>query len=272
MNENFIIGIIGGKGKMGELFKKFFRKKGYPVLISDMDTELSNIDLVKQSKVVIISVPMPVFPNIIKEISPYIENKHWVIDICSLKAEPAKIMKTYLKKGEILATHPLFGPFEKDLENKIIAYWPIRGKNLINWFIKTMSEEGLKLVKISPKKHDKMMGLVQVLNHFWLILLGKTIKDSGFDLKELISISTPSFLKQLDILKRLANQDLKLYEKIQLENPWGNHFRRVLCQNCNKLKKALSSKQAEEIFDEYFIIAQSIAKELEILLDKFFTN
>ncbi len=272
MEDNFNIGIIGGKGKMGELFKRLFEKKGYRVFVSDVDTELTNADLVKKSKVIIISVPMPVFPDIVKEISHYVEDRHWIMDVCSLKSEPAKLMKTYFTKGEVLATHPLFGPFEKDLKGKTIAYWNIRGKNFSKWFKKIMSEEGLKLIKIPPKKHDKMMGLVQVLNHFWLILLGKTIKDSGFDLKELVSISTPSFLKQLDILKRLARQDLKLYERIQLENPWGNYFRRVLCQNCGRIKRALSSSQAEESFDELFMTAKGIAKELEVLLDEVFSD
>ena len=41
------IGIIGGKGKMGSWFGKFFHEIGLEVLISDIDTELTNEDLVK---------------------------------------------------------------------------------------------------------------------------------------------------------------------------------------------------------------------------------
>jgi len=272
MESNFTIGIIGGKGKMGQLFKNFFEKKGYPVLISDVGTELSNVELVKKSKVILISVPMSIFADVLKEIAPFVEEKHWIMDVCSLKSEPAKLMKTHLEKGEILATHPLFGPFEKDLRNKIIAFWPIRGKNVTRWFIEVMTEEGLKLVKVPPKKHDKIMALVQVLNHFWLILLGNIIQDSGLELEEIVSLSTPSFLKQLDILKRFAKQDPKLYEKIQLENPWGKNFRKIFCQNCKNLTKALNSDNAEEVFEKYFNIAQEVAKQLEILLDKFFSD
>jgi len=272
MDDNFRIGIIGGKGKMGNLFKILFEKNGYPVEISDVNTPLTNTELVKKSKVVLISVPMEIFPEVVKEISPFIENHHWVLDVCSLKREPVKIMRKYLKKGEILATHPLFGPYEKDLRGKTIVFYPVRGRNVSRWFKEIMLNEGLNLVKISPKKHDEIMALVQVINHFWLILLAKVIKDSEFSLKELVYLSTPSFLRQLHILKRLAKQDTNLYAKIQLENPLGKKFRNLLCKNCKILAKAFNSEKAEELFREHFNSAKEIAKELEILLDKIFPD
>ena len=272
MDDNFRIGIIGGKGKMGNLFKNLFEKKGYSVIISDINTNLPNTELVKKSKVVLISVPMEVFSEVVKEIAPFVEDYHWLIDICSLKTEPVKIMKKYFKKGEILATHPLFGPYEKNLNGKTIALCPIRGKNVIKWFKKIMLDEGLNIVKISPKKHDEIMALVQVINHFWLILLAKIIKNSKFSLKDIVSLSTPSFLRQLHILKRLAKQDINLYARIQLENPLGKKFRNLLCKNCKILNKAFNSEKGEEIFTEYFVIAKEIAKELEILLNQAFPD
>jgi prephenate dehydrogenase len=267
MDENFRIGIIGGKGKMGNFFKNFFEKKGYFVEVSDVNTSLTNTELVKRNKIILISVPIEIFSKIVKEISSFVKEDHWIIDICSLKKEPVKIMKKFLKRGEILATHPLFGPYEKDLKGKTIAFYPVRGKKIVKWFKNLMSNEGLKLVKISPKGHDEIMALVQVVNHFWLIILAKTIKDSGFNLKDVVYLSTPSFLIQLHILKRLAKQDPQLYAKIQLENPLGKKFRNLLCKNCKNLAKAFNSERAEEEFKKYFTLAKEIAEELEILLD-----
>ncbi len=272
MNDNFKIGIIGGKGKMGRLFKNLFEKRGYPVEVSDINTNLTNTELVKRNKIILISVPMEVFPEVVKEISPFVENYHWVIDICSLKREPVKVMKMYFKKGEILATHPLFGPYEKDLKGKTVAFYPVRGKNVSKWFKKVMSDEGLKLVRISPKKHDEIMALVQVINHFWLILLAKMMKDSGFNLRDVVYLSTPSFLRQLYILKRLAKQDIGLYAKIQLENLLGKRFRNLLCRNCKFLAKAFNSEKAEKEFEKYFTLAKEVARELEILLNETYPN
>ncbi|MCS7149515.1 MAG: prephenate dehydrogenase/arogenate dehydrogenase family protein [Caldimicrobium sp.] len=268
MEDNFTIGIIGGAGKMGRLFKSFFEKRGFPVVISDKKTGLRYEELLEVSKVIILSLPMEIFPEVVETIAPRIKEDHWIMDICSLKLEPAKVMKRNLKRGELLATHPLFGPFERDLRGKIVALYPLRGRNFHNWLRKILTEEGLKVVKIPPKKHDEIMGLVQVLNHFWLLLLGKVLHDSKLPLKEVISLSTPSFLGQLQILKRLALQDEKLYARIQLENPFGNKFRKLLCQNCQKLARKLSQRDnfSYETFYEAFNVAQRIAKEVESLI------
>uniref|UniRef100_A0A7V5XGH5 Prephenate dehydrogenase/arogenate dehydrogenase family protein n=1 Tax=Thermodesulfobacterium geofontis TaxID=1295609 RepID=A0A7V5XGH5_9BACT len=270
MDENFRIGIIGGKGKMGNFFKSLFEKRGYLVEVSDVNTSLSNTELVKRNKIILISVPIEIFSEVVIEISSFVKEDHWIIDICSLKKEPVKVMKKFLKRGEILATHPLFGPYEKDLKGKTIAFYPVRGKEIVRWFKNLMISEGLNVVRIPPKRHDEIMALVQVINHFWLIILAKTIKDSEFNLKDVVCLSTPSFLRQLHILKRLAKQDPNLYAKIQLENPLGKKFRNLLCKNCKNLAKAFNSKKAEEEFKEYFTLAKEIAKELEILLDQVF--
>jgi len=99
------------------------------------------------------------------------------------------------------------------------------------------------------------MALVQVINHFWLIILAKTIKDSRFNLKDIVYLSTPSFLRQLHILKRLAKQDPQLYAKIQLENPQGKKFRNLLCKNCKNLAKAFNSERSEKEFKKYFSLS-----------------
>jgi len=270
MEDGFKIGIIGGKGKMGQFFKSLFEKKGYQVLVSDIGTDLTNEDIVKNCKVIIVSVPLSVFENVIVEIGPLVEDEHWVIDICSLKSEPVKVMKKYLERGEILATHPLFGPFEKSLKNRTIAFWPVRGNKCATWFVEEMSKEGLRLVKVAPKKHDQIMAVVQVLNHFWLVLLGNIIKNSKVSLEELITLSTPTFLQQLEILKRFSKQNPDVYEKIQLQNPWGKNLRKLFCQNCRGFLKGLDSNKAGEIFEKYFQTTQEVAKELEDLFTKVF--
>ncbi len=272
MDDGFSIGIIGGKGKMGHFFANLFSSQGYQVLVSDIGTDLTNKDLVKACKVIFISVPVSAFEKVVKEISDVVEKRHWIIDVCSLKSEPVKVMKKYLSEPEILATHPLFGPFEKDLRGKTIAFWSVRGKSVLNWFIEEMQKHGLRLVRVPPKKHDKIMALVQVLNHFWLIILANLIKKSGLDLKEVISLSTPTFLQQLEVLKRFARQNPEVYEKIQLENPWGKNLRKLFCQTCRKLLKGLDSEEASEIFESYFTTTQELARELEVLLDEVFPN
>lgn len=266
MEENFRIGIIGGAGKMGRLFQNFFQKKGYEVLICDKEG-LSYEELMENSKVVILSLPLDVFPEVVKKIAPRVKNTHWIMDICSLKLEPARVMKKFLIKGELIAAHPLFGPFEKDLKGKRLAYYPLRGKKFLKWLLPLLEEEGIRTIKISPKRHDEIMALVQVLNHFMQVLVAQTIKKTGFSINEIFSLSTPSFLKQLEILKRFAHQDENLYAHIQLDNPFGKKIRQIFCRTCKSLNRALKKEDKEsfKIFVENFLIAKDLAKELENL-------
>ncbi|MFN4196790.1 MAG: prephenate dehydrogenase/arogenate dehydrogenase family protein [Caldimicrobium sp.] len=267
MEENFTIGIIGGAGKMGSLFKKFFQKKGFEVLISDKEIGLPLNKLLNKAKVIIISLPIEIFPKVVMKMAPFVKDSHWIMDICSLKYEPAKIMKKYLKKGELIATHPLFGPFEEDLRGKTIAYYPLRGKNFASWLVPLFEEEGIKMVSIAPKKHDEVMAIVQALNHFIQILMAKTIKDTKFSVEEILTLSTPSFLKQIEILRRLANQDEHLYAHIQLKNPFAKNIRMLFCKNCKFLNNVFNKggERSYKVFLENFLLAKSLIKEVETL-------
>jgi len=266
ISENFKIGIIGGCGKMGRLFENFFKKKGYQVLLSDINCGIPLEELLPQVKLIMISVPMECFAEVIEKISPFVDERHWVMDICSLKKEPTRLMASFLKCPEILGTHPLFGPYEKELKGKIMALCPVKGSKLLNWAKKTFSEEGMKVIEVSPEKHDEIMGVVQTLSHFWLILLGTLIRKLNIDPKELVNLSTPSFFKQLLILKRLAKQDENLYARIQFDNPLGNEVREKLCTLCKRLVSEFKEPDREEAFKKYFLETKELAKELETLL------
>src|SRR3989338_9416756 len=83
-----IIGIIGGKGRMGKLFAEFFAAKGITVLISDIGTKLTNKELSQRSNIVIISVPIDVTLKTIKEVLPYLKKDTAIMDLTSVKQEP----------------------------------------------------------------------------------------------------------------------------------------------------------------------------------------
>jgi prephenate dehydrogenase len=113
LKSDFKIGIIGGNGEMGKSFKNFFNRNGINVLISDIGTKYSNIDIVQKCNIIILSVPLNKYEEILIEIAEYLKNdEHLIMDIGSLKLNPLITIKKYFS-GEILATHPLFGPDKK---------------------------------------------------------------------------------------------------------------------------------------------------------------
>ena len=258
-----LLGIIGGAGRMGRWFKHRFESEGYEVLIADKGTPLSNKDLARRCEVVFVSVPMSVFPEVVAEIGPILTEKQGLIDFCSLKKVQHEIMLQNCPRGEIVAAHPLFGPGEKDLEGQKIALWPSRGKRWFSWFKDFLEAQGAKVIVISPEEHDRIMAIVQVINHFMLLALGRLMDESGLPLRKIKELATPSFERQLDIVARFADQDPYLYGFIQFANPLGEEMRRIYLQELQELARIAREEDLER-FVEVFKKVQKLSRRLKV--------
>jgi len=102
-----VIGIIGGKGRMGSHFASFFQDRGLQVLVSDVGTKLTNEELAIQTDITIVSVPMDKSEEVIKKIVQKVPGSSALMDLTSIKSAPVKQM---LKGNcEVLGMHPMFG-------------------------------------------------------------------------------------------------------------------------------------------------------------------
>ncbi|OAG28372.1 prephenate dehydrogenase/arogenate dehydrogenase family protein [Thermodesulfatator autotrophicus] len=256
------LGIIGGAGRMGRWFKRQFESEGYEVLISDRGSSLSNKDLAKACQVVFVSVPMSVFEGVVKEVGPLLSEEQGLIDFCSLKKEQNEIMLAHTK-AEVVAAHPLFGPGEKSLEGQKIALWPSRGQFWFKWFKEFLEIKGAHTILVSPEEHDRVMAIVQVINHLILLALGKLMDDSGIDLKLIKDLATPSFERQLEIVARFADQDPHLYALIQFDNPEGKALRQKYLSILQDLTRIADQKDLKD-FVSIFKEVQKLSRNLKL--------
>ncbi len=265
MEENFsqkpLVGIVGGAGRMGRWFKRLFEREGYEVLVSDLHTPLSNRDLALQSEVLILSVPMPSFDSVLQEIGHLLSEGKGIIDLCSLKKLQTEAMLRYTK-CEVVAAHPLFGPGEPDLKGQKVALWPARGRRWFSWFKDFVTACGGEAIVISPEEHDQAMAIIQVINHFMLLALGKLIDDAEIDIEKLKALATPSFVRQLDILARFADQDPHLYGAIQFDNPAGEEMRRRYLEAAQRLAQIAKNHDLES-FVAIFREVQALGRLLK---------
>ncbi len=218
-----LIGIIGGKGKMGNWFKMFFEKEGLEVIISDKDTSLSNFELAQKADIVIVSVPIKESVQIIKEVRSYIKKDALLTDFTSLKLKQTEALKK--SKGGALGMHPLFGPLVSDLSNQVIVFCRVKDnywvKFLQNFFIK----KGAKIIEISPREHDRQMAMIQALIHFTNISIARTLYTQKINSKS--PLLTPVFRLQSLIIGRILSQNPRLYAELEIENPY---FKRILTE------------------------------------------
>lgn len=212
------IAIIGGAGQMGQWFERFFADYGLTVLVADLDTPQTPREVAAQADVVIISVPIAKVVEVIRDIAPHLKPDAALMDITSVKQRPLDAMLKAFA-GEVVGTHPLFGPKEKSMDGCTVVLCPGRGERWLNWLKDLLEQAGAQVKVTSATEHDRLMAVVQGLAHFVLIALEKAIRQLGVSPQDLEDFSTPTFATLHSLAQRLLSQDAQLYACIQLANP-----------------------------------------------------
>ena len=224
MNIKFTIGIIGGNGGMGKALKNFFSRNSLNVLTSDIGSELKNKELAEESDIVILSVPLCEYENVLKDIYASLKSNgtKLLMDIGSLKSKQTQLMKKFFK-GPVLPVHPLFGPDKNFASGNTIIFCNENTENdkikfMENIFIKN----GLKTVKMSPKEHDELMSYIHSFYYFINIAYLKLLNKKFGKIEDIDKFATASFQNFKDNLKNIFNTPSWLIETIIFENPFLN--------------------------------------------------
>jgi prephenate dehydrogenase len=213
----FPIGIIGGTGGMGRWFAAFFEKEGHTVRVSGKDTGPRPAEMAAACPVVVVSVPIGVTEEVIRQVGPHMKKDSLLMDLTSLKAGPVRAMLAS-SPSEVIGLHPLFGPSVPSLEGQNIAICPARGETWLPRVRGILEGRGAKLVETTPERHDEIMAVVQALNHLDTIAVGLAIRRSGIDRETLEAFSTPLFRGKRDMIARVfSNTDL--HAEIITANP-----------------------------------------------------
>jgi prephenate dehydrogenase len=213
-----VIGIIGGSGQMGQWFQRFFEALGLEVLVSDLDTALTSREVAARADLVILSVPIPRVSEVAREVGPHIRADGCLADFTSVKQRPVAAMLDAFP-GEVVGTHPLFGPGETSIAGRTVVLCRGRGERWFTWLHDLFQKAGANVKVTTATEHDRLMAVVQGLAHFLLIAFGLTIRDLGVPLADLEDFSTPTFATLKGLSRHLLSQDAQLYACIQLQNP-----------------------------------------------------
>src|SRR5659263_208997 len=81
--------------------------------------------------------------------------------------------------GEVVGTHPLFGPREASIEGQTMVLCQGRGERWFQWLQDFLNQAGARVKITTAAEHDRLMAVVQGLAHFILIAFGTVIRDLG---------------------------------------------------------------------------------------------
>lgn len=249
------VGIIGGKGLLGRFFKKFFERLGQRVLVSDVSTKLTNRELVKRCDIVLFSVPIHLTQKIIREVITETNPRQLLLDVTSLKTMPIEEMMK--SRADVIGLHPMFRPGLDGFKNQTVAICVGRAKKENRDLIeKWLAAEGATVRIMTPREHDRLMSIIQVLIHFHTIALGHAMRKLNVSLKRTLRAASPIYQLEMDMVGRIFSQDPMLYGAIEMLNPETRKVIKTLIHEAERLASTILKKDMRAFEDDFLKTAK----------------
>jgi len=193
------VAVIGGTRGLGNWIATILKKKGYAVTITGRNSHVglntarklgltytsNNKEAALLADVVILAVPIDKTPETIREVAPLLKEGSLLIDVTSVKEEPASVMREFVPEGvEFIPTHPMFGPRVRSLDGQVVVLTPL---NKGNWYWKVVNfleSENARIIETTPQIHDQMMSIVKGLTHFTYISIAATLEALQVNVKD----------------------------------------------------------------------------------------
>jgi len=225
---------ILGAGKMGVWLTKFCKENGETVVLADrkakkllkigeelgVETTTDFIEAVQDADNIMICVSISSFEDVVEKIAPSIHDGQVVIDICSIKSFPVKVMHENIKHGLVLGTHPVFGPGSSGVKSKTWILTPTNSeegkhaKKFQGWLEKV----GAHVFVMSPQKHDELMSIVLGLPHFLGLVTCETLLEQK-NLAETKQVAGTTYRMLFTLAESTAMETPDLYANLQMRLP-----------------------------------------------------
>ena len=244
------LGIIGGNGKMGQLFVPVFERAGYQVPVSGRKTLLKNTELAATCDIVIVSVPIHDTVRVIEEIAPLMRADQLLCDFTSLKVKPVEAMLK--SEAQVIGLHPMFGPTVRSIRGQTIIVCPARADaERTASLTRIFTNEGATCTIATPEEHDRTVAIVQGLTHFVTLCVADSVRRLGVDLTKTKAFESPVYQIELSLVGRLLSQDPALYAGILQQNPYVPEVLAACRSSAADLAEIVAAQDPEK-FREFF--------------------
>lgn len=269
-----VILIVGGRGKMGRYFHRWFESAGFNVRILDKNDWMNVSELCTGIDVAMLCAPIDRTSDVAKRIGPFLPEKAILADMTSIKEAPLKSMLE-AHAGPVIGLHPLFGPTTSTLDKQIIIATPGRYLSDCQWILDQFASWGSIIVTAKAREHDEIMDIVQALRHFATFAFGYFLKKRGIDLLRTLEFSSPIYRLELGMVGRLFAQDPSLYYDIIMASPQRRALLREYLVSMSehldmieKGDKSLFLDEFTKIADWFGPFSDQAMRESTYLIDK----
>lgn len=262
------ITIIGGRGRMGKLFTQQLSAAGHNVSVLEHEDWEYADTLLGKAELVLVCVPIEWTVDVIKRATRYLTPNCALADITSMKAQPVQAMLEY-HSGPVMGLHPMFGPQIKSFSGQKFVFCPGRNDDSFEWFLNFIESKGGELIVSTPEEHDQIMVIVQAVRIFSRFSFGVFLAEEGVDVERSLSMSSPNYRIEMDIVKRLFAQDPRLCVDIILATEDRCQAIESLAKTYSRLAELVAQKDRAALIQEFeatrifFAEAEDIVRPLK---------
>lgn len=223
--------IAGSTGRMGAMLMQKGSEAGFNMVGLDRPFEEADIKKAcENAHLVILCVPARNLAAVAKKFVAQMNKNTILADITSVKELPMRKMRE-LWDGQIVGTHPLFGPKAPagaDLPVAITRDERTSRKSvdLVSSFFKKI---GCSVFETTPKQHDQAMARIQNMNFITELAYFAVLANQ----EELLPFLTPSFERRKQSATKLLNEDAEMFAGLFEANPHSHEAVRQYRQMLN---------------------------------------
>ena len=243
--------LVGGAGRMGRLFARFFRRRGFAVRIADpagapRGFARGTLDDAARADVVVIAASLDATPAALEAVlaqSP----RGLVFDIASLKTPLLPLFARARKAGVAIASaHPMFGPDARFLGRDFLvcdAGDAPAARRVARLFV----GEGLKIRTMPVAEHDPWAARTMGLAHVAALAAAGALQRLKVNAFDVDGRATSSFRHLLALVAPVLEQDPWLTHAIQAQNPDASRVAKVLVEEVEAFRVALFASDARPL-------------------------
>ncbi|WGV26744.1 bifunctional chorismate mutase/prephenate dehydrogenase [Halotia branconii] len=244
------ITIIGGCGRMGRFFQEQLSTAGHNVNILEQEDWEDAEQLLSPAELVLVSVPIAYTVDVIKRAAQYLAPATALCDITSIKTQPTQAMLES-HCGPVMGLHPMFGPNITSFSEQKVVVCPGRNDDVFQWLLDLIKSQGGELIICTPEEHDEMMVIIQAMQHFCRFSMGVFLAAANIDIGRSLTMSTPSYRQEINILKRLFAQNSNLCVDIMLASEERCQAIISLADNYKRLAILVAKKDRVALIKEF---------------------
>ncbi len=226
-----------GFGRFGKLFYEYFKDKFsfsiYDKYINEKEikriSKQKNITphSIEESDIIFLAVPISSIQIISKELKTKVHPNSMIVELCSVKEYPLKVLYKYFPNNEIVGIHPLFGPDSvvNTLEDhQVIIVSKNYKSKIYNYLFNSLKEKKIKIFKMSAEEHDRLMAYTLCLTQF----LGNALALIKLPEKK---IGTKGYFHLYDLVERTKRDKIQLFFEMNKYNKFSKAMRRIVLDN-----------------------------------------